>query len=164
MTIPSSKIDIHVGSRVRERRLAMRMSQGKLGSALGVTFQQVQKYEKGTNRISASRLQQIGAILSVPVSYFFEGLHMVALPLTGFSDEPDSATYRSDVSNSPLIDTHTADEGYLLIKAFMCIDNPAVRRQIIALVESIASQSGAFSTLNTDPSLNKPKKEHTQHF
>ena len=66
-------IDKHVGSRVRMRRMMLSMSQEKLGDALGLTFQQVQKYEKGTNRIGASRLQQISNILQVPVSFFFEG-------------------------------------------------------------------------------------------
>ena len=67
-------IDRHVGSRVRMRRILLGMSQEKLGEALGLTFQQVQKYEKGTNRISASRLQQFSSILQVPISFFFEGL------------------------------------------------------------------------------------------
>jgi transcriptional regulator with XRE-family HTH domain len=67
-------IDQHVGSRVRMRRLMLAMSQEKLGAALGLTFQQVQKYERGTNRIGASRLQQISQILQVPVAFFFEGL------------------------------------------------------------------------------------------
>src|SRR6202161_1024268 len=67
-------IDKHVGSRVRMRRMMLSMSQEKLGNALGLTFQQVQKYEKGTNRIGASRLQQISQILQVPVSFFFEGV------------------------------------------------------------------------------------------
>ena len=65
--------DKHVGARVRMRRMMLAMSQEKLGDALGLTFQQVQKYEKGTNRIGASRLQQISNILQVPVSFFFEG-------------------------------------------------------------------------------------------
>src|SRR2546429_9554774 len=68
-----NRIDKHVGSRVRMRRMMLSMSQEKLGDALGLTFQQVQKYEKGTNRIGASRLQQISLILQVPVSFFFEG-------------------------------------------------------------------------------------------
>ena len=67
-------IDIHVGSRVRLRRMMLGMSQEKLGESLGITFQQIQKYEKGTNRVSASRLQGIARLLSVPVSYFFEDL------------------------------------------------------------------------------------------
>ena len=71
-------IDTHVGNRVRMRRMTLAMSQEKLGDALGVTFQQVQKYERGTNRISASRLQQISHILQVPVSFFFDGAPSVA--------------------------------------------------------------------------------------
>src|ERR1700687_6073491 len=66
-------IDKHVGSRVRMRRMMLSMSQEKLGDALGLTFQQVQKYEKGTNRMGASRLQHIAHILQVPVTFFFEG-------------------------------------------------------------------------------------------
>ena len=74
-------IDKHVGSRVRMRRMMLSMSQEKLGDALGLTFQQVQKYEKGTNRIGASRLQQIAHILQVPVSFFFEGAPHAAGPV-----------------------------------------------------------------------------------
>src|ERR671914_1569018 len=66
-------IDRHVGSRVRMRRMIVGMSQEKLGESLGLTFQQVQKYEKGTNRIGASRLQQISKVLGVPIEFFFEG-------------------------------------------------------------------------------------------
>src|ERR1700678_1752014 len=74
-------IDKHVGSRVRMRRMMLGMSQEKLGDALGLTFQQVQKYEKGTNRIGASRLQQISHILQVPVAFFFEGApHLAGTP------------------------------------------------------------------------------------
>ena len=76
-------IDKHVGSRVRMRRMMLSMSQEKLGDALGLTFQQVQKYEKGTNRIGASRLQQIAHILQVPVSFFFEGAPTCAGPTHG---------------------------------------------------------------------------------
>src|ERR1700730_13493079 len=90
-------IDRHVGSRVRMRRMMLSMSQEKLGDALGLTFQQVQKYEKGTNRIGASRLQQISLILQVPVSFFFEGAPSVpsATRLEGFTEAPSPA-YVSD--------------------------------------------------------------------
>ena len=77
--------DKHVGSRVRMRRIMLNMSQEKLGDALGLTFQQVQKYEKGTNRIGASRLQQIAQILQVPVSFFFEGAPHIARWIAGWS-------------------------------------------------------------------------------
>jgi transcriptional regulator with XRE-family HTH domain len=76
-------IDKHVGSRVRMRRMMISMSQEKLGEKLGITFQQIQKYEKGTNRIGASRLQQISQILQVPVSFFFEGAPTQAAPADG---------------------------------------------------------------------------------
>src|SRR5467141_1054857 len=90
-------VDRHVGSRVRMRRMMLSMSQEKLGDALGLTFQQVQKYEKGTNRIGASRLQQISNILQVPVEFFFEGAPNVG-PFTrteGMSEAPSPA-YVSD--------------------------------------------------------------------
>ena len=90
-------VDKHVGSRVRMRRMMLAMSQEKLGDALGLTFQQVQKYEKGTNRIGASRLQQISHILQVPVSFFFEGAPTVALgPRADGMGEAPSPAYVSD--------------------------------------------------------------------
>ena len=104
-------IDKHVGSRVRMRRMMLGMSQEKLGDALGLTFQQVQKYEKGTNRIGASRLQQISHILQVPVAFFFEGAPN--LHGTGdFKDAPSPA-YVSDFL--------ATSEGLSLTKAFMRI-------------------------------------------
>ena len=84
----SSPVDNYVGSRVRLRRLMLDMSQGTLGSELGITFQQVQKYEKGTNRISASRLQMISEILEVPVSFFFEGAPQTAISAKKDADAP----------------------------------------------------------------------------
>src|SRR4051812_49780181 len=83
-------IDKHVGSRVRMRRILIGMSQEKLGEALGLTFQQVQKYEKGTNRIGASRLQHIARHLGVPVEYFFDGAPQVELTQNGFQEAPDT--------------------------------------------------------------------------
>lgn len=129
MTNNANKIDIYVGGRVKARRQLLGVSQEKLGGALGVTFQQVQKYEKGVNRISASRLQQIGAVLGVPAAYFFDGLQEMTTGVTGFADAPQ-ASYRNDII--------TTDEGMNLMRAFMRIDDPAVRRRIIDLVESIA--------------------------
>ena len=84
-------IDRHVGSRVRMRRMMLSMSQEKLGDALGLTFQQVQKYEKGTNRIGASRLQQIAHILQVPVSFFFEGAPHASGHAGGMGEAPSPA-------------------------------------------------------------------------
>src|SRR5262252_3285858 len=102
-------IDKHVGSRVRMRRMMLAMSQEKLGDAIGLTFQQVQKYEKGANRIGASRLQQISGILQVPVSFFFEGApDLNVLPYAGKDAPPP--TYLSDFL--------TTSEGLALTKAF----------------------------------------------
>src|SRR6266498_5520873 len=103
-------IDKHVGSRVRMRRMMLSMSQEKLGDALGLTFQQVQKYEKGTNRIGASRLQQISLILQVPVSFFFEG----APPPPGKLTEPGEAP-----SPAYVTDFLATTDGLTLVKAFM---------------------------------------------
>ena len=119
-------IDVHVGSRVRIRRVELGMSQGKLGDALGITFQQVQKYEKGTNRIGASRLQHVSGILQVPIAYFFEGTpgQMKA------KGNPPSSTYVSDFI--------ATTDGLTLAKAFTQIKNANVRHQIVKLVNEIA--------------------------
>src|SRR5579862_8627146 len=109
-------IDKHVGSRVRMRRMMLSMSQEKLGDALGLTFQQVQKYEKGTNRIGASRLQQITQILQVPVSFFFEGApHVGEGRHNGGMGEAPSPAYVSDFL--------ATSDGLSLTKAFMRIKN-----------------------------------------
>ena len=120
-------IDKHVGSRVRMRRIMLNMSQEKLGDALGITFQQVQKYEKGTNRIGASRMQHISQILGVPVSYFFDEAP-TAMPDGGFSE----------TSPDYVADFLTTSEGLQLTKSFMRIQNPKVRRKIVDLVVAFA--------------------------
>lgn len=123
--------DKHVGSRVRMRRMMMSMSQEKLGDSLGLTFQQVQKYEKGTNRIGASRLQQISHILQVPVSFFFEGAPSSNNEQTGFGEAP-SPTYVSDFL--------ATSDGLALTRAFMRIEDAKLRRKIVDLVEQIAGE------------------------
>jgi transcriptional regulator with XRE-family HTH domain len=123
-------IDRHVGSRVRMRRMMLGMSQEKLGDALGLTFQQVQKYEKGSNRIGASRLQQISLILQVPVSFFFEG----APPPPGDSHglvAPDGADHTTSLLST--------SEGLALARAFTRISNVRLRRRIVDLVEEMAA-------------------------
>jgi transcriptional regulator with XRE-family HTH domain len=123
--------DKHVGSRVRMRRMMLGMSQEKLGDALGLTFQQVQKYEKGTNRIGASRLQQIAQILQVPVAFFFEGAPaaITGARHDGMAEAPSPA-YVSDFLATP--------DGLALTKAFMKIGDSKLRRRIVDLVEQIA--------------------------
>jgi transcriptional regulator with XRE-family HTH domain len=127
-------IDKHVGSRVRMRRMMLSMSQEKLGDALGLTFQQVQKYEKGTNRIGASRLQQIAHILQVPVSFFFEGAPTSpgSHSHTGGMNEAPSPAYVSDFL--------ATSDGLSLTKSFMRIKNSKLRRRIVDLVEQIAGE------------------------
>ena len=122
-------IDRHVGLRVRMRRMMQSMSQEKLGDALGLTFQQVQKYEKGTNRIGASRLQQIAHILQVPVSFFFEGAPHSSGHAGGLSEAPSPAYVTDFLATS---------DGLSLTKAFMRIKNSKLRRRIVDLVEQIA--------------------------
>lgn len=125
-------IDKHVGSRVRMRRMMLSMSQEKLGDALGLTFQQVQKYEKGTNRIGASRLQQISHILQVPVSFFFDGApHVPGMPRAEGLAEAPSPAYVSDFL--------ATSDGLALTKAFMRIGDSKLRRRIVDLVEQIVT-------------------------
>lgn len=124
-------IDKHVGSRVRMRRMMVGMSQEKLGDALDLTFQQVQKYEKGTNRIGASRLQQISHILQVPVEFFFEGApHVPGQPRAEGMAEAPSPAYVADFL--------ATSDGLALTKAFMRITDSKLRRRIVELVEQIA--------------------------
>jgi transcriptional regulator with XRE-family HTH domain len=124
-------VDKYVGSRVRMRRIMLGMSQEKLGEALGLTFQQVQKYEKGTNRIGASRLQQISDILQVPVSFLFEGGPAGPNSPTGMS-EASSPAYVSDFL--------ATSEGLALTRAFTRITDAKLRRSIVDLVEQMASR------------------------
>jgi transcriptional regulator with XRE-family HTH domain len=123
-------VDKHVGSRVRMRRIMLGMSQEKLGEALGLTFQQIQKYEKGTNRVGASRIQQIAHVLNVPVSFLFEGLPSTT-SANGFAEAPSPA-YVSDFL--------ATSDGLALTRAFMRIKDSKLRRSIVDLVEQIASR------------------------
>jgi len=121
-------IDKHVGARVRMRRMMISLSQEKLGDKLGITFQQIQKYEKGTNRIGASRLQHISIVLGVPVSFFFEGAPAPAGPMVPASGSP-SPNYVTDFL--------ATSDGLALTKAFMNVKDQKVRHRIVGLVESL---------------------------
>lgn len=127
-------IDRHVGSRVRLRRMLIGMSQEKLGDALDLTFQQIQKYEKGANRIGASRLQQIAKILGVPVEFFFEGAPATpdaTAPEAGFAEAPGTGY---------VVDFLASSEGVQLNRAFVRIRDAKVRRRIVDLVNAIAGE------------------------
>lgn len=126
-------VDRHVGGRVRMRRILVGMSQEKLGEALGLTFQQVQKYEKGSNRISASRLSHIAQVLGVPVTFFFEGAPVERPDLeSGFAEQPQ-ADFSFDLLSTP--------DGVQLAKAFMSIDDPKLRRRVVDLVATLVESS-----------------------
>jgi transcriptional regulator with XRE-family HTH domain len=123
-------IDAHVGSRLRMRRMMLGMSQEKLGEAFGLTFQQVQKYEKGVNRMGSSRLQHAAHILQVSVPFFFEGA-------------PGVHELRKTAPSPAYVNEFVASEdGMRLIKAFMRIVRPAVRHRIVNLVQEIAGGDG----------------------
>ncbi|MEL6947712.1 MAG: helix-turn-helix transcriptional regulator [Pseudomonadota bacterium] len=127
-------IDIHVGSRVKLRRTMQGMSQEKLGEALGITFQQIQKYEKGTNRIGASRMQQIAAALKVPVSFFFEDApSSIGHGVPGMSEASDTRY---------VVDFLSTTEGIQLNRAFVRITNTAIRRRVIDMVRTLADETG----------------------
>jgi transcriptional regulator with XRE-family HTH domain len=127
-------VDKYVGSRVRMRRIMLGMSQEKLGEALGLTFQQIQKYEKGTNRVGASRIKQISEILQVPVSFLFDGGPTGTANGEGFSE---------DASPSYISDFLATSEGLALTRAFTSIGDSKLRRSIVDLVEQIAARETA---------------------
>jgi transcriptional regulator with XRE-family HTH domain len=129
----ANPIDVHVGSRVRLRRMLLSMSQEKLGEQLGLTFQQVQKYEKGVNRIGASRLFELSKVLGVPVQFFYDdapvGAQGAGTEQPGFADQPDGRF---------VVDFLTTRDGLELNKAFARIDDAHVRRSIVDLVRALA--------------------------
>jgi transcriptional regulator with XRE-family HTH domain len=130
-------IDAHVGSRVRLRRMLLGMSQEKLGEHLGLTFQQVQKYEKGVNRIGASRLFDLAHVLGVPVQFFYDDVPTSgaeAAASTGFADRP---------AESYVVEFLSGREGLELNKAFVRIADPRVRRSIVELVRALAGEESA---------------------
>lgn len=132
----ANPLDLHVGSRVRLQRMLLGMSQEKLGEQLGLTFQQIQKYEKGINRIGASRLYELAKVLGVSVQFFYEdapGEYSDKRPSTtaGFSERP---------ADSYVVDFLSSREGIELNKAFVKITDPKVRRSIVDLVRTLAGE------------------------
>jgi transcriptional regulator with XRE-family HTH domain len=125
-------VDIHVGSRVRLRRMLLGMSQEKLGERLGLTFQQVQKYEKGINRIGASRLFDLAQVLAVPVQFFYEEAPV--------SDAKTTPGFAEQSSESHIVEFLNSREGLDLNKSFVRIADPRVRRSLVELVRSLAGE------------------------
>jgi transcriptional regulator with XRE-family HTH domain len=124
--------DKHVGARLRMRRLMLDKSQDEIAKALGLTFQQVQKYEKGANRISASRLQHLCSILHVPMSFFFEGAPRA-------NGAPEPLEIATDREAAALVGFMATSDGVALALAFSRIRDATVRRAIVALVEQIVT-------------------------
>jgi transcriptional regulator with XRE-family HTH domain len=136
-----SPIDVHVGSRIRLRRTLLGMSQERLGEALGLTFQQVQKYERGVNRVGASRLFDLSRVLDVPISFFFDDMPDALSGsygaqsnkrLGGFSDSPDGFAD----------DTLNRRETLELVRAYYRITDPSVRKRVFELIKSMGPIEG----------------------
>jgi transcriptional regulator with XRE-family HTH domain len=128
-------VDVQVGARVRLRRNMLGLSQEKLGAAIGLTFQQVQKYERGANRIGASRLHELSRVLDVPVSFFFDDTDPVRAPaIPGGFSEPPAEAFDSD----PLRRRETVE----LVDAYYAIEDAAVRRRLFELARALAAEGG----------------------
>jgi transcriptional regulator with XRE-family HTH domain len=125
----ANPIDAQVGNRVRIRRMLIGMSQERLGDLLGLTFQQVQKYEKGVNRIGAGRLYEVARILNVPIDFFYEGL--------GAANQPGAG---EDAAAPPVMEFVSSGEGLQLSLAFMKIKDTKVRKRVLDLVKSLAEE------------------------
>lgn len=122
-------VDVYVGSRIKLRRTLLGISQERLGDALDLTFQQVQKYERGSNRVSASKLFTISEVLDVPISYFFDGLHGSENRAEGLRDTAAPAFEHEQLSRKESID---------LLKAYYDIDDPKLRRKVIEIIRTLA--------------------------
>lgn len=134
--MPRNPVDVHVGNRLKLRRTMIGMSQDRLGQTVGLTFQQIQKYEKGANRIGASRLYQFATILDVPPAWFFEGLE--GQPVEGRNGDVLTA---ATPEHSPL--AAFSREDIELLRAFQAVTNPVLRRRVADLVRAMAEGDAA---------------------
>lgn len=130
-------VDIHVGRRVRLRRTLLGMSQEKLGEMLGVTFQQVQKYERGANRIGSSRLYEIGQVLHVPVSFFFDDLDRPATPPAETASPGLAETTQRFSYDMPIESLLYKKETLELVRAYHLISDEEMRRRILDLTKAL---------------------------
>ncbi len=142
-------VDVHVGARVRLRRTLLGMSQEKLGQAIGLTFQQVQKYERGTNRIGASRLHELARVLDVPIAFFFEEMNLgdaasAAVARDRKGPRGLSEAVEAFYSNEPIMRRETLE----LVRAYLRIVDPQLRRRVFELAKAIAN---AYSTSSSRP-------------
>ena len=137
MTKLPNPVDVHVGSRIRLRRMMIGMSQEKLGERLGLTFQQVQKYEKGANRVGASRLYAISNILEVPVEFFFADMPDT---ISSMERQGDSKGLAEPDETAFVMDFVSSSEGLQLNTAFKKISSQETRRKIVDLVKTLAAE------------------------
>jgi transcriptional regulator with XRE-family HTH domain len=144
---PAHPVDVHVGGRVRMRRIEVKMSQQILGGQIGLTFQQVQKYEKGANRIGASRLQEIGRVLEVPASYFYEGAP------GGWEGAASSQT------SNTLLELLGTREGQSLVANFGRITDVDIRRNFVDQIERVAALVEAAPKPKRSRPSKPPKKK-----
>jgi transcriptional regulator with XRE-family HTH domain len=128
-------IDVRVGARLRLRRTMLGLSQEKLGDAIGLTFQQVQKYERGANRIGASRLHELSRVLDVPISFFFDDTDPVRAPAMGGFAAPPAEAFVSDPLRKP--------ETLELVRAYFSIEDATVRRRLFDLARALAAERDA---------------------
>ncbi|WP_337996458.1 helix-turn-helix domain-containing protein [Oleispirillum naphthae] len=138
-------VDVHVGSRIRLRRTLLGMSQERLGDALGLTFQQVQKYERGTNRVGASRLWDLSRVLDVPISFFYEDMSEGVADksprlISGLDEEPET------IGTDPLTKRETLE----LVRAYYRIADPTVRKRVFDLAKALASAADGPQTPASD--------------
>lgn len=145
MASSPNPIDIHVGKRLRLRRTLLGMSQERLGESLGLTFQQIQKYERGANRIGSSRLFELGQILDVPVSFFFDdmpgttGTSVQGGAVAGVGLAEEGATFEHDIDDGLSLDKRETLE---LIRAYYRISDPAVRKRLFELTKALGNLPG----------------------
>jgi transcriptional regulator with XRE-family HTH domain len=125
----ATAVDTHIGQKIRTRRNLLGLSQTELADAAGITFQQVQKYEKGTNRVGASRLQQFSEALGVPPSYFFEGAPTV--------EKKQPAPQEGELSENDIVSFLGTREGAALVRAFMAIEQKPIRQTTIVFLETL---------------------------
>jgi transcriptional regulator with XRE-family HTH domain len=128
-----NSVDVRVGARLRLRRNMLGLSQEKLGELIGLTFQQVQKYERGVNRIGASRLYELSRVLDVPVSFFFDDTDPVRAPAMGGFAEPPAEDFEADVLRKP--------ETIELVRAYFTIEDATVRRRLLDLAKALAAEN-----------------------
>jgi transcriptional regulator with XRE-family HTH domain len=146
-------IDVQVGSRVRLRRNMLGLSQEKLGDAIGLTFQQVQKYERGANRIGASRLHELSRVLDVPVAFFFDDTDPVRAPaIPGGFAEPPAEGFDSD----PLRRPETAE----LVDAYFAIEDAAVRRRLLDLARALAAEGERPGDTDREQPPRRGRRQH----